>query len=162
MEQISKYFNAEKNESIFFIWVSIIAIIISVFLLLKIKQPFYNGIAYPLVAIAFIQLIVGTTVYMRSPKDLVRVNEIVHTNKIAIQTEEIPRMEVVMINFKYYRWVEITLLTMAFITYFCFRPMTMWKGVGLGLFIQAGLMLLLDFVAESRGKTYLEYLKTLI
>jgi hypothetical protein len=40
--------------------------------------------------------------------------------------------------------------------------MTIWKGIGLGLFIQASFMLLLDFFAENRGKTYLEFLYTLI
>ena len=35
------------------------------------------------------------------------------------------------------------------------------NGIGLGLFIQAGFMLLLDFFAESRGKTYIEVLQTI-
>jgi hypothetical protein len=42
-----------------------------------------------------------------------------------------------------------------------FEPNTLWKGVGLGLAIQASFMLLLDFFAESRGKTYLEFLQQL-
>jgi hypothetical protein len=162
MNPIEKYFNAEKYESVLFVLVGIIAIVIASYFFVKVKQPFYNGMAYPLVVVALIQIIVGSSVYFRSPKDIARVNEIVQTNKVKIKAEEIPRMKLVMKNFDIYRWVEIVLLVTGLIMFFYFQSMTIWKGIGLGLFIQAGFMLLLDFFAESRGKIYLEYLRTLI
>lgn len=162
MEQISKYFNAEKYESVLFVLVGFVAIIFATYFFLKVKQPFYNGMAYPLILVALIQLTVGGSVYLRSPKDILRVNQIVQTDKAKIQTEEIPRMRTVMKNFAIYKWVEIALIIVSIIMFFFFQPMTIWKGVGLGLFIQASFMLLLDFFAESRGKIYLEYLQTLI
>jgi hypothetical protein len=36
---------------------------------------------------------------------------------------------------------------------------TFWRGLGLGLFIQASIVLTLDFFAERRGHMYLEYIK---
>jgi hypothetical protein len=36
------------------------------------------------------------------------------------------------------------------------------NGIGLGLFIQSSVVLLLDFFAERRGEVYLAYLKTII
>jgi multidrug transporter EmrE-like cation transporter len=161
MEQITKYFNAEKGESVIFVLVGIVAIILSTYFLIKLKQPFYTGMAYPLIVIALIQLTVGSSVYLRSPKDIERVNQIVQTDKSKIQTEEIPRMITVIKNFAIYKWVEIALILVGIIMFFYFQPATIWKGIGLGLFIQAGFMLLLDFYAESRGKTYLEYLQTI-
>jgi hypothetical protein len=118
--------------------------------------------AYPLIAIALIQIVVGSSVYFRSPKDILRVEQIVQTEQQKIQTEEIPRMEIVMKNFVIYRWVEIALLFVGIIFFFYFRPISISKGIGLGLSIQSGFMLLLDFFAESRGKVYLEYLRTII
>ena len=162
MEQISKYFNAEKYESILFVLVGLTAIIFAAYFLVKIKQPFYNGMAYSLIIIALIQLTVGSTVYLRSPKDILRVNQILRTDKAKIHTEEIPRMTTVMKNFTIYKWIEIALIIVGVMMFFYFEPMTVWKGVGLGLFIQASFMLVLDFFAESRGKTYLEYLQSLI
>jgi hypothetical protein len=44
---------------------------------------------------------------------------------------------------------------------FYFQPATTWKGIGLGLYIEAGFMLLFDFFVESRGKTYIEVLQTI-
>jgi multidrug transporter EmrE-like cation transporter len=162
MNQITKYFNAEKYESIVFVLVGIVAICFATYFFIKAKQPFYNGMAYPLIVIALIQLTVGGSVYLRSPKDIERVNQIVQTDKSKIQAEEIPRMITVIKNFVIYKWVEIALILVGIIMFFFFHPMTIWKGIGLGLFIQASFMLLLDFFAENRGKTYLEFLYTLI
>jgi len=161
MEPFLNYFNAEKSESLFFIAVGVIALMLSVYFVLKLKQPFYIGISYPLIAVALIQLTVGSAVYFRSPKDIVRVTQMVQTQKEKIKLEEIPRMETVMKNFVLYRWVEIALLLIGIVLFFFFQPMTLWKGVGLGLTIQASLMLLLDFFAERRGEAYLEYLQNL-
>jgi multidrug transporter EmrE-like cation transporter len=161
MEQISKYFNAEKSESLLFVLVGIVTLLLSAYFLVKMKQPFYNGMAYPLIVVALIQLTVGSSVYFRSPKDIARVNQIMQTDATKIQTEEIPRMETVMKNFVLYRWIEIALVVIGIALFLYFQPMTLWKGVGLGLAIQSIFMLLLDYFAESRGKVYLDYLQTL-
>jgi len=161
MEQVSKYFNAEKAESILFIAAGLIAIIVSAYFFIRLKQPFYNGLAYSLIVIALIQLTVGISIYYRSPKDISRVNQIIQTDKAKIKTEEIPRMKTVMKNFVLYRWIEISLIIIGIIMFLFLGPGTIWRGVGLGLFIQAGLMLLFDYFAESRGTIYLEYLQNL-
>jgi multidrug transporter EmrE-like cation transporter len=161
MEQISKYFNAEKSESLLFILVGVAAILLSAYFFVKVKEPFYNGMAYSLIAIALIQLTVGGSVYFRSPHDIIRVNQIVQTEVSKIQTEEIPRMETVMKNFVLYRWVEIACVIVGLFMFFYCEPMTLSKGIGLGLAIQAIFMLLLDYFAENRGKVYLDYLQNI-
>jgi hypothetical protein len=162
MQLIEKYFNAEKYESVLFIIVGLTAIGFAINYLTKVKLPFYNGMAYPLIIVALIQLVVGTTVLIRSPKDIARVNTIVHTDKAKIASEEIPRMKVVMKNFDIYRWVEIALLVLGIILFFAMSPASFWKGIGLGLAIQSAFMLGLDYFAESRGKWYMDYLHELI
>jgi hypothetical protein len=112
-----------------------------------------------LIAIALIQLIVGFEVYFRSPKDIIRVNQMMQTEVAKIQTEEIPRMETVMKKFVLYRWVEIACLLAGIFMFFYFPLMTLLKGIGIGLAIQASFMLLLDYFAEDRGKIYLDYLQ---
>jgi hypothetical protein len=147
-------------ESFLFVLVGLVAITLAVYFFAKLKQPFYNGIAYPLIAIALIQITVGGSVYLRSSKDIARVNQMIQIDKTRIQTEEIPRMKIVMNNFVFYRWIEIVLVLIGLALLFSFKSATMWKGVGLGLVIQSALMLLLDFFAESRGREYLDYLLT--
>ena len=110
MNAVEKYFNAEKYESAFFVIVGLTAILFSIYFLIKLKQPFYAGMVYPLVIVALIQIVVGSSVYGRSPKDIVSVNQLLQNNQNCIKTEEIPRMEVVMNNFVIYRWIEIALI----------------------------------------------------
>ena len=86
----------------------------------------------------------------------------INTNSSKIQTQEIPRMNVVMKNFTLYRWLEIVVLTAGIIEFLYFQSSTFYKGFGHGLLIQAGFLLLLNFFAESRGAIYLEYIQTLI
>jgi hypothetical protein len=52
---------------------------------------------------------------------IVRVNEIAQTHPTKIQSEEIPRMHMVMKNFTIYRWVEIILLLAGIITLLFFH-----------------------------------------
>jgi hypothetical protein len=154
---ISKYFKAESAESLLFILVGLAAIGLSLYLWMRIQQPFYSGMAWPLVSIAMIQLVVGTTVYLRSPKDIARVESIVAIAPDKIRTEEIPRMEVVMKNFELYKYLEIGLIISGIGLYFLVAA-AFWKGVGAGLAIQSAFMLVLDFFAMSRGREYLEQL----
>jgi hypothetical protein len=160
MNPVEKYFGAEKAESLLFVLVGLVAISLAVYFFAKLKQPFYNGIAYPLIAIALIQITVGGSVYLRSSKDIARVNQMIQIDKTRVEAEEIPRMKIVMKNFVLYRWIEIVLVLIGLALLFYFESATMWKGVGLGLAIQSALMLLLDFFAESRGREYLDYLLT--
>lgn len=159
MEPVIKYFNAEKSESLLFILVGIMAISVSAYFILQIKQSFYNGMCWPLIAIAFIQITVGTSVYFRSPKDIQRVTSIIQNQKEKISSEEIPRMKVVMKNFIIYRYVEIVLLISSLLLMFLFDHSLFLKGIGIGLFIQSALMLALDFFAEKRGQEYLDFLQ---
>ena len=139
----------------------VLAIILGVFFLIKVKQPFYNGMAYTFILIALIQIAVGGSIFMRSPKDIIRVSNILQNDKTLIQTEEIPRMKVVMKNFILYRWIEIALVLAGIFLFLRSSPETVLKGIGLGLIIQAGIMLTLDYFAEDRGKKYIEFLSSL-
>jgi hypothetical protein len=159
MEPISKYFNEEKFESLFFVLVGLIAIIFSTYFLTKIKLPFYNGVSYALLAVATIQLTVGISVYFRSPKDIIRIENFVKFEKSRIQSDEIPRMNIVMKNFVIYRWIEIFLMSLGLIFFFYFSSQSLMEGIGSGLFIQSALMLFLDYFAEKRGFEYIEFLK---
>jgi multidrug transporter EmrE-like cation transporter len=160
MEQVTKYFDAEKFESIFFISAGIIAIILAFYLIFVLKKPFQNGIAYSIAAIALIQIVVGTSVFFRSPKDIVRVNHLIQTDLKKILSEEIPRMEVVMKNFALYKYIEIGLIV-AGIGLLVLSRNEIINGVGLGLAIQSSIMLLLDYIAAGRGDVYLKFLQSL-
>ena len=155
------YFKQEQIESLIFIILGIFAIFLAFIFLGIIKYSFFKGMAVPLLAVGLIQLIVGTTIYLRSPEDKYRVTQMLINKRSKIKTEEIPRMEKVMQNFTVYKWIEIVLILASIILLiiFYYSPQTYWKGLALGLLIQAIIMLSLDVLAENRGQVYIEQLQ---
>lgn len=162
MNPIVKYFTGEKLESLLFLGMGIICVAIAMFLFFALKTSFYKGIAIPFLLVAILEIIVGLTIVNRSPKDIIRVETYLSNNSGMIKTAEIPRMEKVMHNFVIFRYVEITLILLGIILMYGFRHNMLWNGIGLGLFIQSCIVLILDFFAERRGESYLAYLRTLI
>lgn len=70
-------------------------------------------------------------------------------------------MNVVMKNFIMYRYAEMALMLLGLLLFFLLPNQTLWKGIGIGLFMQASLMLSLDYFAEKRGAEYLQRITTL-
>jgi hypothetical protein len=92
----------------------------------------------------------------------VRIENFIQKEPLSIKSLEIPRMEKVMSNFVIFRYVEIAFIIFGIILMYSSLNDTFWRGIGLGLFIQASIVLCLDFFAERRGYMYLEYLKEFV
>jgi hypothetical protein len=161
MENIQIYFKAERAESLVFLAIGLLTLAAGIYFFICVKKPFYMGVAWPLIIIALIQLIVGAAVFVRTPKDIVRVEKMVSAKQNAIATEEIPRMETVMKNFTIYRWIEIVLAAGGLILILTQAAGSMGKGIGTGLFLQSLFMLAADYFAAKRGHIYLDWLQEL-
>ncbi len=160
LDFIHTYFTEEKIESLFFIIIGSIAIALALIFLGIIKYSFFKGMAYPLLFIGLIQVVVGSIVYLRVPKDIERIEQMVSQQPQLLQTIEIPRIETVLQNFTIYKWIEIMLIITGIILIIVFykSPQTFWKGIGLGLLIQSNIMLCLDMMAEHRADIYMQFL----
>jgi hypothetical protein len=119
--------------------------------------PFTKGWALALMLVALIQLTVGGSIFVRSPQDIARVKQIIQQEPARLQSEEIPRMQVAMKNFTLYKYLEIALIVLGALFFFALHN-DWWRGLGLGLMIQAAIMLRLDLIAAQRGSAYLDYL----
>ena len=165
---IHKYFIGEKQESLLFLAVGIIAILLSVvfFFFMKTNPSFFKGAAIPLLLVGIIQTGVGYTVYERSDKQRMDIAYNIGVAPIEYtKNQELPRMETVMRKFIVYRWAEIALAFAGIVLSFLFRQDTdrvFWYGLGITLAIQAILMLGADYLAEKRGKNYTSELKSII
>ena len=162
MNPIVKYFTGEKLESFLFLGLGILGLALAIVFLLILKTSFLKGVAIPFLLVSFLEIVVGVTLIYRSPKDIIRVETYLSEKNVMIQKEEIPRMEGVMQNFVIFRYTEITLIILGIILMYGFRQNFLLNGIGLGLFIQSGIVLVLDFFEERRGEVYLTYLRTLI
>jgi hypothetical protein len=162
MNPVIKYFDGEKAESYIFMMIGVVALAMALYFLFALKTSFWKGVAVPFIIVALLEFVVGYTIVTRSPKDLVRVETYLHQAPQNIKTIEKPRMEKVMKNFVVYRYVEIALIILGIVLMYSSMHDTFWRGIGLGLFIQASIVLCLDFFAERRGNIYIVYLQEFI
>jgi hypothetical protein len=162
MSSIEKYFNGEKAESYVFIVIGLVALLIAFYFVFTLKTSFWRGVAIPFILVAMLEFIIGYTIVKRSPKDIYRVESFIKVQPSKITLDEIPRMEKVMKNFVIFRYVEICLILLGIILMYSSLNDTLWRGIGLGLFMQASIVLSLDFFAERRGHIYLEYMKEFV
>lgn len=163
-QEIVHYFLAEKYESLIFVGVGVLAIIVSVWLWMS-ESSFaatFKAMSYPLVAVALIQIIVGGSVYMRSDKQIETFSAQVQSAPAAYKADEMRRMDVVNKNFTLYKWIEIALLLAAIATTFIVSRNSAWYAVAIGLFIQSALMLTADLFAEHRAHHYVDCINRLV
>lgn len=159
METIATYFSAERDESMLFMAVGALALAASAYFLLVLRKPFFNGMAITLSVVAALQIIVGITIYQRSPSDTARVQQMVQSAPQQIKSEEVPRMQKVILNFKIYLGVELSLLVLSIVVLLLLSsPGTIIRGAAMGLAIQAVFTAVLDLAAMRRGDAYLTWL----
>jgi drug/metabolite transporter (DMT)-like permease len=160
---IEKYFVAEKQESLLFLFIGLIAIITAIAFFFFLKTNFCKGAAVPLVVIGIIQFSVGFTIYKRSDADRIRNVYSFDMDPGELEQRELPRMEKVIKNFVIYRWCEVGLILIGILLILMFRLNTgksFFFGMGIALVLQAFLMLGADYFAERRAHEYTSRLRS--
>ncbi len=153
INHMSSYFAGEKQESLLFIAVGLLAIGISVWLWMNGHR--LKSMGYPLVAIALMQMVVGASVYLRTDTQLSTLSVQLKANPATMKAEETTRMQTVMKNFSIYKAVEMVLLIVGVGMIAFLQRYDMAAGIGVGLVLQAAFTLTLDIFAEARGADYL-------
>jgi hypothetical protein len=161
MNPVIKYFSAERFYCAIGIGIGVVAILVAICFLVRIKQPFFNGASYPLLIVGLFFLVICTGVYMRSPKDIVRVNAAIANDPTHVKSIELPRMEKVMSNFRVIMIVEVSLVLISAAGLLFFRLAPTWRGALSSLLILSLLLLAFDWLADKRGNEYHQYLKTI-
>lgn len=156
---MTDYFLAEKAESVLFMVVAAVAIAAAV--LLWMNDHRLKAMAYPLVAIALIQVVVGASVFFRTDAQLARLSRQYQSAPAEFKRAETSRMQVVMKNFTLYKWIEVALLSVGVLLIVFLQRHDIAAAIGGGLVLQAAFMLCLDLFAEARGQDYLKLLNAL-
>ncbi|MFM9908926.1 MAG: hypothetical protein ACKVOW_06250 [Chitinophagaceae bacterium] len=154
---IEKYFIAEKQESLLFLVIGIIAIALAFIFFFVLKTNFYKGAAISMWAIGLLMAVVGYIVYKRCDSDRIRNVYAYDMNPDELKEIEIPRMKTVMKNFVIYRYTEIILSLVGIFLFWYYRNKIdhqFWAGLGLTLVIMALTALFADYFAEKRGSIY--------
>ena len=131
MNNMSDYFVAEKQESVIFVVVGLLAIGFSLWLWMNGHR--LKSMAYPLVVIALMQIVVAGTVYLRTDSQVSTLSAQLQVNPAALKAEETARMETVMKNFSIYKSIEMLLLIMGVGMIAFFQRHDVAAGIGVGL-----------------------------
>ena len=160
LKEMTEYFAGEKQESLLFMAAGLIAIGVAVWLWTSGHR--LRFMAVPLVVIALMQLVVGTTVYLRTETQWQSLVTQSQSAPAQFKQEEVRRMQTVMKNFNIYKTVEMVLLVVGVCLIGLLQRFDIAAGVGAGLVLQASFTLALDMFAEARGQDYLVALNRLV
>jgi len=156
MKEMTHYFAGEKQESLLFMAVGMLAIGVAVWLWTQGHR--LRFMAVPLVTVALLQIVVGTTVYLRTDAQLQSLATQAQNAPAQFKQEEVQRMQTVMKNFDTYKIIEMALLVLGVGLIGFLQKFDVAAGIGAGLVLQAGFTLALDMFAEARGQDYLVFL----
>lgn len=170
---IERYFLAEKQESLVFLFIGIAGIALAFIFFFVLKNNFFRGAAIPLLLLGLVLGIVGYTIYNRSDKDRIRNVYAYDMNPSQLKNDELPRMKKVMRSFVIYRYTEIVLVITGICLFLYFRNSlstiggknwdgASWKGFGLTLAIMSVLALAADHFAEKRGREYTKEIESFV
>lgn len=160
MDSIVAYFNGEKIQCLIGAIVSIVFISLSILFLLQ-QKAFLKGMAYVAIPLSAFLLIICLGVIFRTSKDIAKVTTYHKETPDKIQSEEIPRMEKVMKSFGIIKKVELAIFIIGLVLSIIFLRNEFMIGIAIGLIVMGISLYVFDLVAESRGETYIQYLKSL-
>ncbi len=163
LNAITEYFSGEKMQCLVGIAISAVSIALALYFLLQLKTDLYKGVAWPFLIISVLLLSICVGVVWRTAGDIERVSNYVQNEPEKIKTDEIPRMENVMRNFKVIKVVELSLLAVGiFLAMFgASKGAMQLTGIGIGLGIQSAIMYGFDYFAHKRADVYFEFLQNL-
>ena len=159
IKEMTDYFAGEKQESLLFIAVGLVAIGVAAWLWMNGHR--LRFMAVPLVTVALMQLVVGSTVYLRTESQMQGLVAQSQSAPAQFKQDEVSRMQTVMKNFNIYKTIEMILLVLGVCLIAFLQRFDIAAGIGAGLVLQAGCTLALDMFAEARGQDYLLVLKGL-
>ena len=159
---IEKYFVAEKQESLVFLIIGMVAVLLALIFYFSAKTQVLRGAAVPLLILGLVQAVAGYAVYIRSDDQRVSQVYAYDMNPDQLKTIELTRMRKVKTNFLIYRWVEIGVFVagVVLIILFRFQPAKFfWLGFGITLTIMAAELFIADYIAEKRAVNYVSLLE---
>jgi hypothetical protein len=159
---IEKYFIAEKQESLVFLVIGLLAIVLALIFYFIVKTQVYRGAAVPLLVLGLVQAIAGYAVIVKSDDQRISQVYAYDMNPDQLKTFELTRMRKVKTNFQIYRWIEIGAIITGIVLIILFRNptgKTYWLGLGITLTLMAAELFIADFIAEKRAVHYTNQLE---
>ena len=154
-----EYFAAEKSAAVLLLGLALMAVLLSAYLLYT-GNPF-QSMAWVLLPIAILQASVGTGLLVRTPGQVASLRAGLSEEPKATVAREQQRMHKVNRSWLPIKLVELFLILLGLVLVFWAGLGAVSRGVGMGLLLQASVMLAFDIFAERRALEYTAWLAKL-
>jgi hypothetical protein len=153
---LTTYFSAEKQAMLPIIVIGLVATVAAGWL--TFGAGALRGMAIPLGLIGLLELGVGVAVYARTDSQVAALDDQRARDAQAMITAESTRMAGVMNAFTIIKIVEVVLIALGAGLAWSLSRSDFWFAFGVGLVVQATVMLVFDLFAERRAGPYVEAL----
>jgi hypothetical protein len=148
----ARYFAEERRRAAFFLAAGLAALTLS--LVLAARPTAYRGMIPPLGVLGLVEIVVGATVFLRTPRQAGALRRDVRDAEEDARARERERIRRVIASFRIYKVAETVVLTAGLTLMMLFPRHTVLYASGLGCLLQASVLLVLDRVAERRAREY--------
>jgi hypothetical protein len=155
-DAIAVYFGGEKQAGALCLALGVLAAAFALWVW-RGNVPF-RMMAAPVGLIALLQLGIGVGLLARTDRQVATLRADLAADPPGARAAERARMERVNTNFKVVEWVEVGLVLAGLALLLGFRARPALAAVGMGLCVQAAVMLAFDVFAEERARAYTEFL----
>jgi hypothetical protein len=156
-DPIAVYFAGEKHGALWCFGLGVAAAAFAVWVWRT--QPQFRMMTIPVGLVALIQLGIGVGLYARTDKQVAHLRADLAEDHAVARSKELNRMERVNASFTMVEIVEAILIVAGLAMALAFRARPMVTAIGLGLLLQASVMLAFDSFAEHRAHVYTEWLR---
>jgi hypothetical protein len=158
--ELTEYFAAERQGGFLLVGLALAGFGFAAFLW-GTRSPF-RAMAWPLVIFGALQIAIGLTVALRTPAQVASLEQGLQTSQATTVTVEIQRMNTVNRNFNIVKAVEIAFILIGLLLATLLPHPGTWAAVGLGLLVEAAVLLVFDTFAHQRAHVYTQWLQGLV
>ena len=158
--ELTDYFTAEKQGACLLVVIAIAGLGFAAYLWFG--RSAYLAMAWPLIVVSVLALAVGLGVGLRTPSQVAGLEQGLQTAKTDTVAAEIKRMDKVNRSFRVIKVVEITLVAVALLLVALLPIPSTWASVGMGLLLEASVLLVFDTIAHHRAEVYAKWLQSLV
>lgn len=157
--ELAAYFTTERQGGFFLVALALVSFGFAA--TLWANRSAFAAMAWPLVALGSLQLIIGLVVALRTPAQVASLEQGLRTSSATTVAAEIQRMKKVNTNFRVVKVVEASLIVIGLLLVLGLPHPGTWPSIGLGLLVEAAVLLAFDAFAHHRALVYTRWLQGL-
>jgi len=157
--ELATYFIAERQGGFFLVALALVSLGFAA--VLWANRSAFVAMAWPLVVLGSLQLVIGLVVALRTPAQVASLEQGLRASRATTVAAEIQRMKRVETNFRVVKVVEASVIVVGLLLALGLPHPGTWPSVGLGLLVEAAVLLAFDAFAHQRALVYTRWLQGL-